>query len=515
MTPLCYLRKLSGLLTGIFLWISSLSAYAQDIFDSSRLHEIRITFKEDNWFETLSQYYEVSNFTDDKKTLKAKIAVDAISLPEDISIRFKGVYSYQGFPGKKKPFRLNVGKYDKEQTLNGTKKFNLHNLAGDPSFLREFIAYDFFRYQGIPASRTAFTKLYLNDIYWGCYLIVEEPEDDQFLVHNFQTAKGNLFEADTTTQLAWNGDQSTDYPELKLQTKEQADSWKKLISWLDLFNNNYQYNFQQELNTTFDIPGYIKVLATDIFLDNWDSYAANGRNFFIYENPKTEKLSWVPWDYNLSFWEKNLPPFPQNEQHKMRPLIWRFYENSYLKKQYLQSICVLINEAANTYPLSQKIATAQSLIREAVQADPYKFYTFDDFLNNAHDAVTVKMLRGGVLKDVYLPGISGHWKKRRNNLRKELMSLGCNCDEALTDTEALTISIFPVPVQNQIKIYTENDLQQINYRIINASGATAASGKILLNKGFASMDCSRLTAGYYLIHFSDSLSHKTIPFIKQ
>lgn len=507
------LRKIALLLIGFFLWTSN--AIARDLFDSSRLHEIRISFKQDNWFDILSQYYEESNFTNDKKTLKAKISVDSLQLAEDISIRFKGVYSYQGFPGNKKPFRLNVGKYDKTQTLNGTKKFNLHNLAGDPSFLREFIAYDFLRYQGIPASRTAFTRLYINDIYWGCYLIVEEPEDDQFLQQNFDTDKGNLFEADTTTQLAWNGNQPENYPEIKLQSKEQAGAWDKLITWLDLINNNYQYNFQQELHAGFDITGFVKALSTDMFIDNWDSYAANGRNFFIYENPKTQKLSWIPWDYNLSFWEKNLPPFPQNDQHKMRPLIWRFYENSYLKKQYLENMCRLINEAAVSYPLTQKIAAAQDLIKDAVQADSNKFYTYEDFLNNAHEAVTVKMLRGGVLKDIYLPGISEHWKKRRNNLRKELRSLGCDCDELTDAKAALMLSIFPNPVRNKLHLYLENDIPQINFRMISSTGSIAQSGEILFNKGAASIDCSNLAAGYYLIQFSNSVYSQKIPFIKQ
>lgn len=515
MVPLCMLRKLSLLLTGLFLFLNSFNTHAQDIFDSSRLHEIRITFTQDTWFDILSQYYEESNFTDDKKTLKAKIQVDAISLPEDISIRFKGVYSYQGFPGKKKPFRLNVSKYDKAQTLNGTKKFNLHNLAGDPSFLREFIAYDFLRYQGIPASRTAFTKLYINDSYWGCYLIVEEPEDDFFLQQNFNTDKGNLFEADTTTQLAWNGEQAKDYPEIKLQTKEQAGSWKALIHWLDLINNNYQYNFQQELNNRFDVPGFLKALSTDIFIDNWDSYAANGRNFFIYENPLTQKLSWIPWDYNLSFWEKNLPPFPQNDNHKMRPLIWRFYENSYLKSQYLKSICALISEAAVHYPLAQKIERAQNLIKEAVAADPNKFYTYEEFLDNAYKAVTVKMLRGGALKDIYLPGITEHWKKRKNNLRKEAMSLGCDCDAINTNKETLILDIFPNPVADRIGIYVENDIHQLDCRIMSTNAQTVKSATVSLSNGLAHIDCTGLPAGYYLIRFSDTTLQKTIPFIKQ
>ncbi len=490
---------------------------AQRLFNDTVLHEIKITFPTANWYDTLAAYYDATNNTDDKKTLNAFIEVDQVALPAPVAIRFKGEYSYKGFPGPKKPFRLNVSKSDKEQQLNGTKKFNLHNLAGDPSFLREYIAYDFMRYQGIPASRTAFTRLYINDIYWGCYLIVEEPEDNYFLERNFGTKSGNLFEADLTTDLHWKGHDPEAYTELKLQTKDKDGAWDKLISWMDLFNNYYQTDFQQQLYKTFETEAYLKVLATDVFTDNWDSYAANGRNFFVYEHPETTKLNWVPWDYNLSFWEKNLPPFPKYTNDRYQPLIWRIYDNPYLKRQYLETLCRTINYAAADYPLEERITRQRALIADAVMADSLKFYTNTDFNTNYQDAVTVTMQRGGVDKPVYLPGLISHWKKRRNSLRKELMALGCNCDEVdnKESEQPLVLACYPSPATNILHIYTESHLTALRYAIYTINGSLYTEGMLQLKDGSTVLNCSAYPAGmYYLVTYLHN-KKSTNTFIKQ
>src|SRR5690606_32624881 len=125
-------------------------------------------------------------------------------------------------------------------------------------------------------------------------------------------------------------------PEMKMQTKEKEDSWNQFIQWLDIFNNYYEFDFSNKLNSVFETDAFLKVLATDIFIDNWDNYAANGRNFFVYEHPQTQKINWVPWDYNLSFWEKNFSLFPRDKDGKLKPLIWRIYNSPYFQRAYLE-----------------------------------------------------------------------------------------------------------------------------------------------------------------------------------
>src|SRR6218665_1639078 len=171
---------------------------AQQIF-SSQLHEIRITTNSSTWFDTLQEYYNYALNGADQRYIPIEITLDGTTL-QNVGFRFKGKYYNYGFPGKKKPFRLDFNEFVKGQDFQGLKKLNLNNLAGDPSFLLEYIAYHMFRYLGIPVPRTSFCKLYINNFYWGCYEIVEEP-DKRFLDENFGQHDGNLFEAIKSTEL--------------------------------------------------------------------------------------------------------------------------------------------------------------------------------------------------------------------------------------------------------------------------------------------------------------------------
>ncbi|WP_158605872.1 CotH kinase family protein [Taibaiella sp. KBW10] len=491
------------------------SVQAQSIFEATKLHEIHIAIPTAQWFDTLQQYYDEGLNGSDKKVLPARIVIDGHKLAHDIAIRFKGQYSNYGFPGKKKPFRLHFGKFNSDQDYEGIKKINLHNLAGDPSFLREFVAYDFLNTIGLPASRTAFTRLYINNTYFGCYLIVEEPEDKVFLNRHFQNDKGNLFDAKDNTELKWVNNQAASYPELGLQTKEKNDSWDALIHWLDLFNNYHAFDFQQQFSASFHTSSYLKTLSADVLMDNWDSYAANSRNFFLYDNSPNHQIHWIPWDYNLSFWYKNLSPFPKKSDGSYRPLIARIVNTPYLKNAYFKTLCQLLDQDAAVYPIAAKTTAAFNLIKEAVIADSFKFYSNDDFFRNRDNEVIVKMLRSNVLKEVALPGVVPYFEQRRLRLRKELLQYGCDCDQINKKKGTSYTQVYPNPVTSVLHIYTEDPITSIDISIYNAIGLTMRHTSLVLSQGKGTVDIQTLPAGIYFITLHTDTAPETIRFIKQ
>lgn len=487
----------------VFLFLGPGKINAQSIFDSSVLHEIRLQFPETNWYDTLAQYYTNAANGASKQFLPVRIQIDGNDLANQSGIRFKGEYSYTGFPGRKKPFRIHFNKIKSSQDYQGIKKINLHNLTGDPSFLREHISYGLLRSMGIAASRTSFTKLYINNIYWGCYLIVEEPEDKLFLKNGFGTSSGNLFEAASTTRLNWKGNDPAAYTELKLQSDEHDSAWVNLLKWIDHFNNNFQYNFQQQLYTLFDTDEYFKVLAADVFLNNWDSYAGNGRNFFIYDDPASSKLRWIPWDYNLAMWKNDLALFPKdaNSGYEHKPLVWRIKENNMLKQTYFSVFCSLLNNEFKNYAVEEKTLSAFNLIKQAVEDDTLKFYTNTDFYNNRTGMVTVNMLRNNVPTDVQLPGITALFQSRLSSLKNELRTNGCDCDKAEKENfTQLYATVFPNPSSGNIAVYTEQHPEKpepLSVKIFNIPGQQVRSLIVLPSAGKAIINISELQKGVY------------------
>ncbi len=505
----------------LLLWILMLGGLAgsglqaQELFNPGRLHDIRVSIAEPNWYDSLQTFYNAGLKGAEKRVLPSRMVIDGDTLPASVAIRFKGHYSNYGFPGPKKPFRIHFGKFDDKQECQGIKKLNLHNLAGDPSFMREYIAYGFMRAIGMPASRTAFARLFINGAYWGCYLVVEEPEDKLFLKQHFGTDKGNLFDAAETTDLAWVDSLPASYPELQLQSKEREGAWNGLLDWLYLVNKYYGFDFRQRLSDRFETDAYLKVLAADMLMDNWDSYAANGRNFYLYETPEDGKIHWIPWDYNLAFWYKNLPPFPVNSKGRYRPLIWRILDHPYLKQQYLTTMCRLIDQEAAAYPVEQLTLDAFNLIREAVAQDTLKFYSNEAFRLNRTEQVTVNMLRDNKPKDVTLPGITTYFAKRRTDMRKTLAAMGCNCDtQGDAVAASLTALIFPNPAREQLQVYLEDEVAGLQAHITTATGKTVSRQIINIKAGKAIIDIQQLPGDVYFLNLDGAGKRRTLRFTK-
>jgi len=48
-----------------------------------------------------------------------------------------------------------------------------------------------------------------------------------------------------------------------------------------------------------DVDHFLKWLAVNTAMVNWDSYGTHAKNFYMFNHP-TRKLVWIPWDLNMS-----------------------------------------------------------------------------------------------------------------------------------------------------------------------------------------------------------------------
>ncbi len=290
-------------LSAIFLFFYCLLAFAQtgkELFDNSLVHEIRLEFDQpDFWNDLKTNYDEAQQFSGgDIEDMMARISIDG-TLMDSIGVRLKGKSSYF-YVDKKKPFKIDLNIFV-EQSFDGLKKINLHNGIGDPAMLRDYLGYNLMRANGVMAPRVSFCRLFLNDEYWGLYEIVEQV-DKTFLKNNFASGKGNLYKNQRWSNLDWWGDNPEIYKDtFELKTNEVEDDWSGLIRFLDVLNNSSDTDFPWAIEEVFNVDQYLHVLAIDVMTNNWDSYIDNRRNWYLYEEPKSGKIHWIPWDYNLSF----------------------------------------------------------------------------------------------------------------------------------------------------------------------------------------------------------------------
>lgn len=489
---------------------------AQQVFDKQKLHDIHIYTQRSDWYTVLKDYYNATEDGAPNRFLSTIVIIDGDTLKQT-GFRMKGRYSNFGFPGDKKPFRLDFNEYVSGQHYQGLKKLNLHNLAADPSFMREYMAYDLFEYLGVPAPRASFTKLYINDVYWGCYNIVEEP-DKVFLENRFGNKNGNLFECIDDTELTFRDFNPESYPELELKTGGYPDNWEKFLTWVQLFNTYQGYDFQQKFSNEFDSDGWLKILAVDVLLNNWDSYMDNGRNFFIYDDIEKGKLTWIPWDYNLSFWNRDnhVVPFDGSADDGYKPLIARLKDTPYLRDKYLTNFCHLLEYEFRTYPFEERTLVAYNLIKDAVETDTKKFYSNEAFHANRTEPVTVNMLRSNKPTDILMPGLTQLYSIRRKSITNMLFNEGYNCSDMKYESSTLHATLFPNPALNEVTIYfEETESKIVDVAMYDYMGNKVYNETTEAVNGSVKVNTSILEQGVYVASAVSNGKRTSIRFLKQ
>ena len=316
----------------------------------------------------------------------------------DVGLRYKGNSSlqsaYQSGNGKL-PFRIEMNHFEAEnpningQTFYGFTQLSLSSNYKDDSYLHEKLAADVFRDFGVPAPKTAYYRVYIDygdgPVYFGLYTMVEVVFDSPMLNRSFGNATGNCYKPDadgaylnSTSLSAFN---DTEFP-LKSGNDYSYTDAKNLINTLisDTRISN-PASWRSELETHIDMELYLKYLAANTTMQNWDTYGLMTHNFYLYNNPSTGKFVWIPWDNNETFSDgpgsggmggsmspmefdfSNLSSTPQGSNGDVAwPLIEYIYDDPVYKVQYDQYIDDFIQSAFNVSDLSNRANYYHDLI---------------------------------------------------------------------------------------------------------------------------------------------------------
>jgi spore coat protein CotH len=269
-------------------------------FEPDAVHEIYLTFPNDDWFEVLTANYD--GVKADNPYFPATLRWGAM-VYENTGVRFKGNSSYYGSTGKKKPFRIKMNEFVKGQKLEGMASFSLSNAWNDPSFVREKPYYEMAAALGLKAPRSNFAALYVNGTYWGLYVMNEVVNSD-FLKNYFgkDDTAGNMYKGNLGASFAYLGEDKEKYKEVwEKQSNEDADDWTDLIELCKIIDQTPAEELRAKLEPLVDVDSVLAALALDNATVNLDSYAGMGQNFYIYRRPSDNRWVWIPWDPSLAF----------------------------------------------------------------------------------------------------------------------------------------------------------------------------------------------------------------------
>ncbi len=300
------------------------------VLDPTRVHVVRLTLSPAD----LADLEDYSQLVSDglipevvSRYVPAQLDYDGATL-DPIAVRYKGDQSitaciddagqrqvkvmaeYGGIDiCAKFSLKLDFDRLQPDNRLDGLKKLNLHAMAADATKMHEMLGYHLFRAFGVPAPRTAYVRLYVNDVSRGLYLAVEQV-DGRFTAARFPDGgDGNLYKE------VWPAEEKTVAQFLAaLKTNEEAADVSDMLALRDALARADDETFATDLAAFLDFDALARYVVVDRGIANFDGFlvwyglkigeivlGAYNHNYYWYHDPTAGRFTLIPWDLDKTF----------------------------------------------------------------------------------------------------------------------------------------------------------------------------------------------------------------------
>ncbi|MBN2425413.1 MAG: CotH kinase family protein [Calditrichaceae bacterium] len=374
------------------------------VFDDTEVAEIKVTMDTSalNWMmadeNVESDSMHLAHFTFSNKWVDEAM--------DSIGIRLRGNTSRES---GKKSFKLSFNTFIRGQEFYDLDKMNINGEHNDPSVVRSKLCWDLFNKTGLTASRAFYAALYINEEYFGLYIVVEHI-DDEFLNKNYADDSGNLWKCLWPADLVfidsdpdaykYFNETSNRYP-YELKTNEEINDYTQLARFIDILNNTPEGAIKDSLERIIYPEEVLKYMAVNVLTGSWDDYWYNQNNFYIYHEPAADRFHLIPYDYDNTFgiswfstdWTDINPYyFAEFEgQQGSRPLIDRILNIPSYRNLYTHFLEHYLLNVFNLDIMEDRIDSLHTLIEDPwVMNDPFYpnsyGFTIDDFNNSYSEA---------------------------------------------------------------------------------------------------------------------------------
>ncbi len=234
------------------------------------------------------------------------------------------------------PFKLDFDEFEDEHpTLDNQRFYGFKQLSFsnnnffDPSLQREKVTADIFRDAGVPAPHTAYYAVHVDkgdgegSQYWGLYTAIELP-DDTLIETQFDDDDGNMYKpAGDGASFAFGS-----FDELSFDKETNRDSgYDDVLAVFDALHAESLLSdpgvWRAGLEAVFDVAGFLRWLAANTLLQNWDTYGILAHNYYLYADSASGQLVWIPWDNNIAL-QAGIAGMADQNISAMRPAVPNF-----------------------------------------------------------------------------------------------------------------------------------------------------------------------------------------------
>ena len=258
---------------------------AAALFDPLKVVDIKIT-------RTLGGPALTKKYLDFNGYRKANIRIRMAgtthyTLLMNVGIRHKGSFTRRF---EKPSLKISFDQFVKGQKFMGLSRLTLNAMMQDTSHVHEVTAYKLYRAMGIPAPRAGYATVTLDQHPQGMYLNLESI--DNHMLKRWFASTAHVYSGPRFCDI-------TPYARCYMASigdNVQIDLSK--VAKMHYLHGKAWWNaFKHYANSDL----VIKLMATDIFMSNWDGYTDFARNNHFIHFDKQGKFTIIPWGLDQTF----------------------------------------------------------------------------------------------------------------------------------------------------------------------------------------------------------------------
>lgn len=271
--------------------------HAGPLFEPDHIVDVSITLSAADWDELRGQTRSFNSVIEGEclagpqpspfTTYSGQITVDGTSLM-NVGIKKKGFF---GSLNPIKPsLKIDFDEHAKQDYL-GLEKLTLNNANQDDAYVRQCLAYHTFARAGVVVPRCNFARVRVNGADLGIYVNVETI-DHRLTRRTFKMGNGTLYE----------GTLSDFRPSWVNTFDPKGDGDRSdLQPLVDTLATATDAELIDALTPHLDVDRFLTYWAMEVLTAHWDGYANNLNNFFVYNDPQSGQIQFIPWGVDAPF----------------------------------------------------------------------------------------------------------------------------------------------------------------------------------------------------------------------
>jgi spore coat protein H len=474
------------------------SAHAQStkLYDETAVHRLEISIHPDTlqyiYDHIYSDDYRMATFVFDDGELRDTV--------EQVGFRLRGNTSRGA---AKKSFKISFNEFVSGRKYQGVKKLNLIGMHNDPTLIRQKLYYDLWNDLDLPNRRVNFLRLYINGSYYGLYASTEEM-DKEWLDRVFDEKKGNLYKCTWPADLVFHGSDQQAYKNImhseterayELKTNEDEDDYSDLVELVTTLNMAANSTFVELVQQQINVEHYLKALALDVATGNWDNYAYNKNNYYLYHNQSTGQFEFISYDTDntcgIDWLGIDWATRDANNwihPNEPRPLAAKLLAVPQFRSRYETLLDSITQHLTKPDIINPRMELLHGLVAPYRAADTYANldygYTYNDFLNGMNASIDGHTPYG--LK----PFFAARYAATAGQLTTDTKSV--------LNAKALGVEVLGNPLRDKL-VLRAKDARGWPMSLVDLQGQLLWFGEWQRGAAYFELDCSRLPKGLYLL----------------